>query len=96
MGAPEFVLGPNYENYRDIITAYASKGLRVLCFASYFGGVDGTDVIDERSDNISLPVPNHALDGAKTVPLVFILLQNPIREAAPSTFNYFKKLFHRK
>ena len=91
LGAPEFVLRQNYEEYKDIIQGFASKGLRVLCFAAYYGGADGTEIIDETVDNISLDVPNNSLEGAKTVPLVFILLQNPIREAARSTFKYFKK-----
>ena len=91
LGAPEFVLRGNFDEYSDIIQGYASKGLRVLCFASYYGGADGGNIIDENSDDISLDVPNGSLEGAKTVPLVFILLQNPIREAARSTFKYFKK-----
>ncbi len=91
LGAPEFVLRDNFDQYKDIITGYASKGLRVLCFASYFGGADGTAIINENAEDISLEVPNGPLSGAKTQPLVFILLQNPIREAAPATFNYFKK-----
>lgn len=91
LGAPEFVLRENYEEYKDIIQGFASKGLRVLCFAAYYGGADGSSIVDENSDDISLDVPNSSLEGAKTVPLVFILLQNPIREAARSTFKYFKK-----
>jgi cation-transporting ATPase E len=91
LGAPEFVLRENFEEYKDIIQCFASKGLRVLCFAAYYGGADGSAIVDENSDDISLDVPNSSLEGAKTVPLVFILLQNPIREAARSTFKYFKK-----
>ena len=91
LGAPEFVLKSCYDEYKDLIAGYASKGLRVLCFAAYYGGADATEIIDEDSQEISLDVPNTTLDGAKTIPLVFILLQNPIREAAPATFNYFKK-----
>ncbi|RKM62457.1 HAD family hydrolase [Butyrivibrio sp. CB08] len=91
LGAPEFVLRDNIAEYQELITYYASRGLRVLCFASYFGGADGTQIIDENAENISVDVPDHSLEGAKTVPLVFILLQNPIREAAPATFSYFRK-----
>ena len=67
------------------------KGLRVLCFAQYFGGADGTAVLEDLSQGASLPVPNGILTGAKTHPLLFIMLQNPIREAAPETFAYFDK-----
>ncbi|MBE5828623.1 MAG: HAD family hydrolase [Butyrivibrio sp.] len=91
LGAPEFVLRDSYESYQDVISGFAKRGLRVLCFAAYYGGADGSPIIDESSDNISLDVPSNSLEGAKTVPLVFILLQNPIREAARSTFKYFKK-----
>ncbi len=91
LGAPEFVLQEEYANYKDVIDSFAQKGLRVLCFASYFGGADGSAVIDESSENLSVELPNGVLTGAKTKPLVFILLQNPIREAAPATFSYFNK-----
>ncbi len=91
MGAPEFVLGNNYENYSDIIERYASKGLRVLCFAQYYGGADGTMILSEDAESVSVPVPEKELSGAFCKPLVFILLQNPIRENARDTFEYFKK-----
>ncbi len=91
MGAPEFVLGASFDEYSDIINNYASKGLRVLCFAQYFGGADGSFIIDEMSENLSLPVPETELTGALCKPLVFILLQNPIRENAKETFEYFRK-----
>lgn len=41
MGAPEFVLGENYEEYAEEILSYASKGSRVLVFGSYDGEIDG-------------------------------------------------------
>ncbi|WP_034452271.1 cation-translocating P-type ATPase [Butyrivibrio sp. AE2032] len=91
MGAPEFILQDRYEAYKDVIDSYAGRGLRVLCFASYYGGADGKEIIDEYSDNLSVELPDGELKGAVTKPLVFILLQNPVREAAPSTFAYFKK-----
>jgi cation-transporting ATPase E len=91
MGAPEFVLQDEYPNYKPLIDSYASIGLRVLCFASYYGGADGSDVYDTEIENLSIDLPNAELLGARTKPLVFILLQNPIREAAPSTFAYFRK-----
>ncbi|MBQ9590911.1 MAG: HAD-IC family P-type ATPase [Butyrivibrio sp.] len=91
LGAPEFVLGASFDEYKDIINYYASKGLRVLCFAQYFGGADNTPVLDKEKDNLSLAVPNESLEGALTEPFLFILLQNPIRENAKETFEYFKK-----
>lgn len=91
MGAPEFILGASFDEYSDIINSYASKGLRVLCFAQYYGGADGAPIIDENADNMSIPVPETELAGAFCKPLVFILLQNPIRENAKETFEYFRK-----
>ncbi len=91
MGAPEFVLQDQYENYRDYLGSFAARGLRVLCFAAYYGGADGKEIIDENSDSLSLELPKGQLKGAVTKPLVFILLQNPIREEAPSTFAFFRK-----
>lgn len=89
MGAPEFVLQGEFDNYREIINGYASRGFRVLCFAQYFGGADGSLISPEASP--SLPVPDGPLTGARTIPLLFILLQNPIRKDAKETFAYFDK-----
>lgn len=93
MGAPEFVLGESYEKYRDKISGFAKRGLRVLCFARYFGGASGTEVFMQEDLNscISVPVPENSLEGARCIPLVFILLQNPVRDTAVETFSYFKK-----
>ena len=41
MGAPEFVLRESLEKYKNLVESYASKGLRVLCFAKYNGIADG-------------------------------------------------------
>ncbi len=37
LGAPEYVLGQSYENYREQIEEYARKGLRVVVFGLYLG-----------------------------------------------------------
>ena len=91
LGAPEFVLDANLDAYKDIINYYASKGLRVLCFAQYYGGAEGTEAISYDSSNLSLPAPDKSLKGAVTKPLMFILLQNPVRKNAKETFEYFRK-----
>ena len=91
MGAPEFVLQENLDNYSEVINSFASKGLRVLCFARYLGGADGTEIHDESEENLSLELPKGYLTGSRAVPLMFILLQNPIRANAAETFRYFKK-----
>ncbi|WP_029232123.1 HAD-IC family P-type ATPase [Butyrivibrio sp. VCB2006] len=91
MGAPEFVLGDNFAAYSKTINYYASKGLRVLCFAIYYGGCEGSEVHDPANGTVSEKAPEGSMLGALNVPLAFILLQNPIRENAKETFEYFKK-----
>ena len=91
LGAPEYVLTDKFDEYKKLIDSYAAKGLRVLCFAQYFGGAGGSGVVDPSSGNVSLPAPEGFLNGAVTEPLMFILLQNPIRESAPETFAFFRK-----
>ena len=41
MGAPEFVLGKDYEKYQEKIEGYNRKGYRVLIFGRYSGKVEG-------------------------------------------------------
>ena len=41
LGAPEFVLGSDYEKYQDTIEDYSHKGYRVLIFGKYDGIVEG-------------------------------------------------------
>ena len=41
MGAPEFVLGNSYENYREKIEEYSSKGYRALIFGKYEEELNG-------------------------------------------------------
>jgi cation-transporting ATPase E len=91
MGAPEFVLDGCFDEYRDVIEEYAKRGLRVLCFARYFGGAQSQSASLADSKDASPEVPRLSLTGAQTSPLAFILLQNPVREAAPSTFAYFAR-----
>lgn len=41
LGAPEFVLTEDYDNYREQIEQYSSEGYRVLVFGIYDGVIDG-------------------------------------------------------
>lgn len=41
LGAPEFVLREDYDNYREQIEQYGSEGYRVLVFGIYDGVIDG-------------------------------------------------------
>ncbi|MGM9952342.1 MAG: HAD-IC family P-type ATPase [Intestinibaculum porci] len=52
MGAPEIVLAMNYETYREQIESFASKGLRVLVFASKEGGLPAGSLSNEYVEPI--------------------------------------------
>ncbi len=41
LGAPDIILREDYEEYKDTIEEYASKGYRVLVFGTYDGELDG-------------------------------------------------------
>ena len=41
LGAPEFVLREDYDNYREQVEQYSSEGYRVLVFGIYDGVIDG-------------------------------------------------------
>lgn len=45
LGAPEFVLREDYDNYREQIEQYSSEGYRVLVFGIYDGVIDGKALI---------------------------------------------------
>lgn len=47
LGAPEFVLGSDYTNYKDDIEKYSSKGYRVLIFGLYHGNIDGKELTEK-------------------------------------------------
>ena len=41
LGAPEFVLRDDYEQYKEIILRYARRGFRVMVFGTYAGTLEG-------------------------------------------------------
>ncbi len=47
LGAPEFILREDYEKHREDIQSHASKGYRVLVFASYEGKPDGKPLTEK-------------------------------------------------
>ncbi|KAA8788206.1 HAD-IC family P-type ATPase [Lactobacillus crispatus] len=75
IGAPEMVLRDQYEQYQDEFEKYAAEGYRVLLVATYPG------VLTEESSTLK----------EKVKVLGYILLSNPIRKEAKSTFQYFAK-----
>ncbi len=75
MGAPEFVLRDQFEAYEKEINQYTSQGYRVLAFAKY------PEVLKDEKQKLS-----------KEVELLgYILISNPIRKEAKSTFEYFDR-----
>lgn len=78
LGAPEFILKNDYEQFRDIIEEHSSIGERVLLFAEYeyIAGSDA-DVFGDGS-----------LNGV-VIPLALVTLENRIRPEARDTFRYF-------
>ncbi|MBQ6393709.1 cation-translocating P-type ATPase [Candidatus Saccharibacteria bacterium] len=47
LGAPEFILGEKYDEYKDKIERYNKKGYRVLLFCRYGGKLDGEKLRSE-------------------------------------------------
>ena len=109
LGAPEFVLASNYEQWREKVNSFAGDGLRVLVFARYHGSLlAGRHDMEPSSDDgdpappadsgpcltgAASPVPSvprYGLASSRVEPLLFILLQNPLRDNAVETFSYFK------
>lgn len=75
IGAPEMVLRDQFDQYKDEFEKYASTGYRVLIVANYPG------VLTEDNASLTEPVQVYG----------YILLTNPIRKEAKSTFEYFAK-----
>ncbi len=47
LGAPEFILGNDYINYKDEMEKYSTKGYRVLIFGLYHGDIDGKELTEK-------------------------------------------------
>lgn len=75
IGAPEMVLRDQFASCKDEFEGYAEEGYRVLIVANY------PDVLSEDNSALTKEVQ----------PLGYILLSNPIRKEAKSTFEYFAK-----
>ena len=72
LGAPEYILRDQYEEYKTLVESHSLIGYRVLIYAFYEGEIDGKALIS--------PV----------IPLAMVLISNPIRKDAKSTFQYFE------
>ena len=75
MGAPEFVLRDQFKNYEKEINQYTRQGYRVLVFGKY------PHALRDEKEKLVEPVEL----------LGYILISNPIRKEAKSTFEYFDR-----
>lgn len=80
LGAPEFILRDEYDEFREAIEAHSSVGERVLLFAeySYERGSDEDIFADGTLRGI-------------VIPEALITLENRVRPEARETFEYFAK-----
>ncbi|MBR0382647.1 MAG: HAD-IC family P-type ATPase [Eubacterium sp.] len=85
LGAPDVLLAADYEKYRETVEDFAGKGLRVIVF----GRVSGRQTT--AMEEVAPPMPKKGLAGYVVTPLLFIALENSIRETARETFEYFDR-----
>lgn len=99
LGAPEFIMKDKYEDISEEIEEYQSKGYRVLLMAEQSGSsamADTENAADTDKSGQQAPGVKGAADMASSragmvSPIGYIVLSNPIRENAESTFTYFKE-----
>lgn len=99
LGAPEFIMKDRYEEISGEIEEYQSKGYRVLLMAEQSGSsamADTENAADTDKSGQQTPGVKGAADMASSragmvSPIGYIVLSNPIRENAESTFTYFKE-----
>lgn len=99
LGAPEFIMKDRYDEISEEIEEYQSKGYRVLLMAEQSGSsamADTENAADTDKSGQQTPGVKGAADMASrragmVSPIGYIVLSNPIRENAESTFTYFKE-----
>lgn len=99
LGAPEFIMKDRYEEISGEIEEYQSKGYRVLLMAEQSGSsamADTENAADTDKSGQQTPGVKGAADmvssrAGMVSPIGYIVLSNPIRENAESTFTYFKE-----
>lgn len=99
LGAPEFIMKDRYGDISEEIEEYQSKGYRVLLMAEQSGSsamADTENAADTDKSGQQTPGAKGAADMASSragmvSPIGYIVLSNPIRENAESTFTYFKE-----
>lgn len=98
LGAPEFIMKDRYDEISEEIEEYQSKGYRVLLMAESGSSAmaDTENAADTDKSGQQAPGVKGAADMASSragmvSPIGYIVLSNPIRENAESTFTYFKE-----
>ena len=99
LGAPEFIMKDRYGDISEEIEEYQSKGYRVLLMAEQSGSsamADTENAADTDKSGQQTPGVKGTADMASSragmvSPIGYIVLSNPIRENAESTFTYFKE-----
>lgn len=98
LGAPEFIMKDRYDEISEEIEEYQSKGYRVLFMAESGSSAmaDTENAADTDKSGQQTPGVKGAADMASSragmvSPIGYIVLSNPIRENAESTFTYFKE-----
>lgn len=99
LGAPEFIMKDRYDEISKEIEEYQSKGYRVLLMAEQSGSsamADTENAADTDKSGQRAPGVKGAADmvssrAGMVSPIGYIVLSNPIRENAESTFTYFKE-----
>lgn len=78
LGAPEFVIRNDFDQFRDVIEEHSSLGERVLLFAEYqYKPGSANDIFDGGKI------------GGVVIPVALVTLENRIRPEAKETFEYF-------
>ncbi|MBR0172708.1 MAG: cation-translocating P-type ATPase [Lachnospiraceae bacterium] len=78
LGAPDIILRGVYGTYRDRIEEHAAKGLRVVALARVISPASGAQALSDST-------------GMQAEPVLFVLLENPLRTGAEETFRFFGK-----
>ncbi len=95
LGAPEFVMGKDYDSISQEIAPYLKKGYRVLVLGKCEDVLKASPEPESEHPTFD-PSPQNAWQPdndlrGKVCPLGYIILSNPIRENAVETFAYFKE-----
>ena len=93
LGAPEFIMKDRYEEISEEIEEYQSKGYRVLLMAEQSGSsaMADTDKSGQQAPGVKGAADMASSRAGMVSPIGYIVLSNPIRENAESTFTYFKE-----